>query len=84
MIKEWKNSVLFQFDNGYRVRIPYVKSLTIPVPTKSKIDILGPNDEYLSPNFLNEKYGIGLDADEITDILAKVKSINPNEEFNIL
>ena len=84
MIKEWKNSVLFQFDNGYRVRIPYVKSLTIPVPTKSKIDVLGPNDEYLSPNFLNEKYGIGLDADEITDILAKVKSINPNEEFNIL
>lgn len=84
MIKEWNKSLVFQFDNGYKVRIPYIKSLTLPVPTRSKIDVLGPNDEYLTPNFLTDKFGSGLDADEITTILARVKNIDPNEDFNIL
>lgn len=84
MIKEWKNNIIFQFDNGYRVRIPYIKSMTLPVPSRSKIDILGPNDEYLTPNFLNEKYGNGLSADEIIPILAKVQSIKKGEDINIL
>lgn len=84
MIKEWKYNFIFEFRNGYRVRIPYVKSTSIPIPTKPKFDVLGPNDEYLTPNFMNEKYGKNLDADDIIDILAKVKNIDPNEDINIL
>lgn len=84
MIKEWKDSILFEFENGYKVRIPYVKSVSMPVPVKPKIDVMGPNNEYLTPNFLGNQYGINLDANDIVDILARVKSIDKNENLDIL
>jgi len=84
MIREWKNNIIFEFENGYRVKLPYIPSTNIAVPIRVKCDVLGPNNEYLTPNILKEKYNISLGANEIVDILAKVKNITPNENLNIL
>jgi|SaaInl6LU_22_DNA_1037377.scaffolds.fasta_scaffold00472_17 hypothetical protein len=84
MIKEWKEDIIFEFDNGYRVRIPYVKSTNLAIPTKPVFDVLGPNDEYLTPNFTNKKYLKGVTADELITILSKIKDLEPNRQFDIL
>jgi len=84
MVQEWKNDIVFVFENGCRVRIPYVKSMSRPIPTRPIFDVLGPNDEYLTPNFLNKDYGKHLKADDIVEIMNKVKNLDPNEDINIM
>lgn len=84
MVKEWNNEFIIEFENGYKVVLPFIKGLTRAVPTKSKINVIGPNGEYLTTNFLKENHGRGLSGDDIVTILATVKSLEKNQNLDIL
>jgi hypothetical protein len=84
MVKEWNNEIVMEFENGFKVVIPFVKGMTRPITVKPKIDVVGPNGEYLTGNFISENFGKGLSADDIVSILAKVKELNKTEPLDIL
>ena len=46
MIREWNDSIIFEFDNGYRVSFKYVSSHSVAVPTRVKPEVIGPKDQY--------------------------------------
>jgi len=84
MIKEWKGVLIYEFENGYRVSVPYIKSIKFAIGNTPIVDVLGPNNEYLTSNFLPEGHGNGLTADEIADLIYRVKSIKVGEIVDIL
>jgi len=82
MIREWKDSIIFEFDNGYRVSFKYVRSISVAVPTRVNPEVIGPNNEYLTSNFIetNKLYN----SDELSTLLEIVRNLDKNQEINIL
>ncbi len=82
MVREWKDSIVFEFSNGYRVSFKYVRSQSIAVPTRVNPEVIGPNNEYLTSNFI--ELGKRYNSDELTVLLDLVRNLDKNEEINIL
>jgi len=82
MIRQWKDSIIFEFDNGYRVSFKYTQSISVAVPMRVNPEVMGPNNEYLTSNFieLNKKYN----SDELSVLLEIVRNLDKNQEINIL
>jgi len=82
MIREWKDSIIFEFDNGYRVSFKYARSFSVAVPTRVNPEVIGPNNEYLTSNFIetNKRYN----SDELSALLEIVRNLDKNQEINIL
>lgn len=82
MIREWKDSIIFEFENGYKVSFKYVSGKSIAVPTRIKPEVVGPDNHIVTSRFLSMTDRIN--ADEFVLILGKVKALNKNEELDIL
>ena len=82
MIREWNDSIIFEFDNGYRVSFKYVRSHSVAVPTRVKPEVIGPKNQYLTSNFveINKAYN----SNELSKLLEVVRNLDKNQEINIL
>jgi hypothetical protein len=82
MIREWKDSIIFEFDNGYRVSFKYTRSVSVAVPIRVKPEVIGPKNQYLTTNFV--EIGKTYNSDELSKLLDIVRNIDKNQEINIL
>ena len=82
MIREWKDSIIFEFDNGYRVSFKYIRSHSVAVPIRVKPEVIGPKNQYLTSNFveINKTYS----SNELSKLLEVVRNLDKNQEINIL